>query len=340
MSDQVNISPRIGSGFYRVMMGFFASYGFLPVILVFLYLGFGLVEPLFLTGANALNIIEQASYLIVLATAQMFVLLTRGFDLSLGVVVSLVSVASAMVMVAIAPEGDGPVVIALTAGLFTALAIGATAGGINGICIAYFGINPFVVTLGMQGIAFGLATTISGGFPIFGLPEGLINSLGQGGTWFGFLSPPVGVCIIILLLSHFVLNYTVFGRSLYLLGSNPRAAEVGGLPWRRYNMMAYVLCSTIAAIGAILITARTGTGEPSTGGGLVLLSIAAAVAGGVSLRGGEGRVIHVVFGGLLVSVLSVGMNLARIDSFLQQVALGFVVVGAVFLDRLRLRIRI
>lgn len=340
MSDQVNIPPRIGSGLYRMMMRFFASYGFLPVILVFLYLGFGLVEPLFLTGANALNIIEQASYLIVLATAQMFVLLTRGFDLSLGVVVSVVSVASAMVMVAIAPEGDGPVVLALTAGIFTALAIGATAGGINGLCIAYFGINPFVVTLGMQGIAFGLATTISGGFPIFGLPEGLINSLGQAGKWFGFLSPPVGVCIIILMLSHFVLNYTVFGRSLYLLGSNPRAAEVGGLPWRRHNMMAYVLCSTIAAIGAILITARTGTGEPSTGGGLVLLSIAAAVAGGVSLRGGEGRVIHVVFGGLLVSVLSVGMNLARIDSFLQQVVLGFVVVGAVFLDRLRLRIRL
>lgn len=340
MSDQVNVPPRIGSGFYRMMMGFFSSYGFLPVILVFLCLGFGLVEPVFLTGANALNIIEQASYLIVLATAQMFVLLTRGFDLSLGVVVSVVSVASAMVMVAIAPEGDGPVILALTAGIFTALAIGATAGGINGICIAYFGINPFVVTLGMQGIAFGLATTISGGFPIFGLPEGLINNLGQGGTWFGFLSPPVGVCIIILLLSHFVLNYTVFGRSLYLLGSNPRAAEVGGLPWRRHNMMAYVLCSIIAAIGAILITARTGTGEPSTGGGLVLLSIAAAVAGGVSLRGGEGRVIHVVFGGLLVSVLSVGMNLARIDSFLQQVVLGFVVVGAVFLDRLRLRIRL
>lgn len=340
MSDQANAPLESGFSFYKWMMGFFASYGFLPVILIFLYIGFGLVEPVFLSGANAMNIIEQSSYLIVLATAQMFVLLTRGFDLSLGVVVSVVSVASAMVMVSIAPEGEGPVVLALTAGIFSALVIGGIAGGINGFCVSYLGINPFVVTLGMQGIAFGLATTISGGFPIFGLPEQLIDTFGQNGTWLGFLSPPVAVCIIILLLSHAVLNYTVFGRSLYLLGSNPRAAEVGGLPWRRHNMMAYVLCSTIAAIGAILITARTGTGEPSTGGGLVLLSIAAAVAGGVSLRGGEGRVIHVVFGGLLVSVLSVGMNLARIDSFLQQVVLGFVVVAAVFLDRLRLRIRL
>lgn len=327
-------------GFYRRILGFFADYGFLPVILVVLCIGFGMAEPVFLTWANAQNVIEQASYLIVLATAQMFVLLTRGFDLSLGVTVSVVSVASAMAMVAIAPEGEDTVALALITGVLVALCIGIIIGSINGACVAYGGINPFVVTLGMQGIAFGFATTISGGFPVLGIPEQLIALLGQSGSWFGFLSPPVAVCVAILTLSHLLLTRTVFGRSLYILGSNPRAAEVGGLPWRRYNMLAYVLCSVIAAIGAVLITARTGTGEPSTGGGLVLLSIAAAVAGGVSLRGGEGRVVHVVFGGLLVSVLSVGMNLARIDSFLQQVVLGFIVVAAVFLDRLRLRIRL
>ena len=302
-------------------------------------MGFGIVEPAFFSGANALNIIEQSSYLIVLATAQMFVLLTRGFDLSLGVVVSAVSVASAMIMVAIAPGGDGPVALALIAGILGGLAFGALVGAINGVCVAYFEINPFVVTLGMQGIAFGLATTLSGGFPVFDIPHSLIEVFGQDATWFGFLPAPVAVCLIILGLSYFILNWTVLGRSLYLLGSNPRAAEVGGLPWRRNNMFAYVICSVIAAVGAILMTARTGTGEPSTGGGLVLLSIAAAVIGGVALRGGEGRVIHVVLGGLLVTVLSVGMNLARIDSFLQQIVLGMVVVGAVFLDRLRLNIR-
>ncbi|MEQ9261290.1 MAG: hypothetical protein RIG84_19550, partial [Roseovarius sp.] len=188
MSDPANVHPERGFSFYTWMMGFFASYGFLPVILVFLCAGFGLAEPLFLTAANALNVIEQASYLVVLATAQMFVLLTRGFDLSLGVVVSVVSVASAMVMVAIAPEGQGPVVVALTAGIFTALAIGAVAGGINGVCVAYFGINPFVVTLGMQGIAFGIASTLSGGFPILVLPDPLIGAFVQTSIWFGFLS--------------------------------------------------------------------------------------------------------------------------------------------------------
>lgn len=321
-------------------LSFFARYGFLPVILVVLYVLFGLVEPAFFSPANALNIVAQSSYLIVLATAQMFVLLTRGFDLSLGVVVSAASVSSALTMVAIAPAGDGPVALALIAGILVAVLLGAVAGMINGVCVAYFDVNPFVATLGMQGIAFGIATTISGGFPVFDLPDALIDGLGQGATWFGFLPPPVAICLVILGLSYFVLNRTVFGRSLYLLGANPRAAEVGGLPWRRNVMLAYVICSSIAAVGAILITARSGTGEPSTGGGLVLVSIAAAVIGGVSLRGGEGRVVHVVFGGLLVTILSVGMNLARIDSFLQEVLLGTVVVAAVFLDRLRLRIRI
>ena len=330
----------VGARSQTWLLGFFSRYGFLPVILVVLYVGFGLVEPAFFSGANAMNIVEQSSYLIVLAAAQMFVLLARGFDLSLGVVVSAVSVSSAMIMVAIAPGGEGPVALALVAGILGGLALGALAGAINGVCVAYFDINPFVVTLGMQGIAFGVATTLSGGFPVFDIPDALIDGLGQGAAWFGFLSPPVAVCAIILGLSYFVLNRTVLGRSLYLLGANPRAAEVGGLPWRRNNMLAYVICSSIAAVGAILMTARSGTGEPSTGGGLVLLSIAAAVIGGVSLRGGEGRVIHVVLGGLLVTILSVGMNLSRIDSFLQQVVLGMVVVAAVFLDRLRLRIRV
>ena len=339
MSAMARTAPVVARS-RTLALSFFARYGFLPVILVVLYVLFGLVEPAFFSPANALNIVAQSSYLIVLATAQMFVLLTRGFDLSLGVVVSAASVSSALTMVAIAPAGDGPVALALIAGILVAVVLGAVAGMINGVCVAYFDVNPFVATLGMQGIAFGIATTISGGFPVFDLPDALIDGLGQGAAWFGFLPPPVAICLVILGLSYFVLNRTVFGRSLYLLGANPRAAEVGGLPWRRNVMLAYVICSSIAAVGAILITARSGTGEPSTGGGLVLVSIAAAVIGGVSLRGGEGRVVHVVFGGLLVTILSVGMNLARIDSFLQEVLLGTVVVAAVFLDRLRLRIRI
>lgn len=328
-------SARLNSALLR----FFANYGFLPVILVVLYIAFGIAEPAFFSATNALNIINQASFLVILAAAQMFALLTRGFDLSLGATISMVSVASAMIMSAVAPGGEGAVVAALAAGVLGGVVIGMAVGTVNGLCVAYLGISPFLVTLGVQGVAFGLATTISGGFPVFDTPLILIDWLGSG-YWFGVLPPAVAVCLLVLLFCYVVLNHTVLGRSLYILGANPRAAEVGGLPWRRNNAIAYVICSGIGAVGAIMMMARSGTGEPNLGGGLMLQSIAAAVIGGVALRGGEGRVIHVLLGGLLVTVIAIGMNLSRVDGFLQEVVLGIVVIAAVFLDRLRLRIRL
>lgn len=337
MTVQDDVTPkRLHS---QRALSLLADFGFLPIILVVLFIGFGLAEPAFFSGANTLNIIKQSSFLIMLAAAQMFVLLTRGFDLSLGATVSLVSVVAALVMVEIAPKGDGPAVLALAMGILAGIAVAIVLGCINGFCVAYIGISPFLVTLGVQGIALGFASTVSGGFPVFDTPDILNGWLGTG-VWFGFLPPSVAVCLLVLAGAYVVLNMTVLGRSLYLLGSNPRAAEIGGQPWRRNTMIAYMICSAIAAVGAIMMMARSGTGEPSLGGGLMLQSIAAAVIGGVALRGGEGRVIHVVFGGLLITVLSIGMNLVRVDGFLQQIVLGLVVVGAVFLDRLRLLIRV
>lgn len=323
----------------RRILSFLGDFGFLPVILVVLYIAFGLAEPAFFSMTNTVNILKQSSFLIILACAQMFVLLTRGFDLSLGATISMVSVVAALVMVAIAPQGEGPAVLALAAGILAGVAAAAVLGLINGYCVAYLDISPFLVTLGVQGIAVGLAATLSNGSPIFDTPGILVDWLGRG-EWFGFIPAPVGICLVVLAGSYVILNHTVLGRSIYILGANPRAADIAGQPRRRYTLIAYVICSSIAAIGAIMMMARSGTGEPSLGSGVMLQSIAAAVIGGVALRGGEGRVIHVIFGGLLVTVLSIGMNLVRVDGFLQQIVLGCVVVGAVFLDRLRLLIRV
>lgn len=338
MTVQDQSAPAQPSATKRRVLSFLSDFGFLPIILVVLYIAFGLAEPAFFTATNTINIIKQSSFLIILAAAQMFVLLTRGFDLSLGATVSVVSVVAALTMVAIAPQGEGPAVLALLAGTLAGIAAAAMLGMINGYCVAYLDISPFLVTLGVQGIAVGLATTLSNGYPVFDTPDILIDWLGRG-EWFGFLPPPVGVCLLVLAASYFVLNHTVLGRSIYILGSNPQAADIAGQPRRRNTLIAYVICSVIASVGAIMMMARSGTGEPNLGGGLMLQSIAAAVIGGVALRGGEGRVIHVVFGGLLITVLSIGMNLVRVDGFLQQIFLGCVVVGAVFLDRLRLLIR-
>lgn len=324
-------------GIVRLGLAFMVSYGALPIIIALMYLGFGLVEPRFHSGDNAINILKQASYLAIFATGQMLALLTRGFDLSIGQMTSMVSVASALVMMGVLARNPDAVVLAILAACAVGLAAGLATGAVNGLCVAVFRINPFVVTLGMQGIAMGFATTISDGFPVFNLPIEFTEVFSRS-SWLG-IPAPVAVCIIVLAVAYIVLNHSVLGRSWYILGGNPRAAHIAGLSSRVHLVSAYVMCSLFVAVGALLLTARTGSGEPNLGGGLMLQSIAAAVIGGVSLRGGEGRVIHVVYGALFVTILSIGMNFVRIDGYIQQIVLGVVVVAAVYLDLLRTRIR-
>ena len=321
----------------RFGLNFVVSYGILPMLIVLMYIVFGLLEPNFYSSGNAVNILKQTSYLAVFAAGQMFALLTRGFDLSVGQMTSMISVASALVLMSVLERNPDSVTLAVVVACAAGLAIGLAVGMLNGVCVAIFRISPFVATLGVQGICLGFATTLSDGFPVFNLPRAFTSALGTS-NWLG-IPAPVAVCLIVLVVVHIVLKHTVLGRTIYMLGSNPRAAFVAGRSSRVYMVSSYMICALIVAVGALLLTARAGSGEPNIGGGLMLQSIAAGVIGGVSLRGGEGRVIHVVFGALFVTIFSVGMNLARIDGYIQQMILGAVVVAAVYLDNLRMRIR-
>lgn len=324
-------------GVVRIGFGFLSTYGVLPFVLALMVIAFGLVEPAFASMGNFINVLKQASFPIILATAQLFALLTRGFDLSVGSVISMISVASALVMMGMLDAYPDAVGLAILVACLAGLGIGLVVGAINGVCVSLLRVNPFVTTLGMQGIALGLAATLSGGFPVFNLPDEFRRVFFLS-SWFG-IPAPVAVCLIVLATAHVVLNRTVLGRSLYILGGNPRAAHVAGLSSRLHLVCAYVLCSACVAVGALMLTARTGSGEPSLGGGLMLLSVAAAVIGGVTLRGGEGKVIHCILGGLFVTILSNGMNMVRVDGYIQQIVLGVIVIAAVFIDRLRTRVR-
>lgn len=311
---------------------------FLPAILVVTYLAFGLVQPKVLTLENLLNVLKQSSYLIMLATAQLVILITRGFDLSVGTVIGTISVAASLVMVGLTKDGSGSVFTALALGWAVGLGIGFIIGAINGIVVAYLRVSPFMATLGMMGIGLGLATTISGGFPVVGVPDAFVDVFSR---WAPVGLPmPILVCILVLILVHFMLKYTVLGRSLYLLGSSPRAAYVAGIPTRRWLTSAYVVCSLIVAVVAIMLTARTGTGEPRLGMNLMFESLMAAIIGGVSLAGGEGHVFNCIIGGLFVTVLSNGMNMLRIDSNIQLIILGTVLISTIVIDQLRIRIRV
>ncbi|WP_246583778.1 ABC transporter permease [Bradyrhizobium iriomotense] len=308
----------------------------LPIALVALLLGFAAVDRSVLSPANLLNIAQQTSYLALFAMAQTVVILTRGFDLALGPAVSMVSVGTALAMAGATAAGHDPSTV-LLAGLGAGFGLGIACGLFNGVVIALLGVSPFVATLGSYNIAIGVATTLSAGRPVQGVPK-LFSQLFYSGSIFG-IPAAIVITLAIGLVLHLMLGRTVFGRSLYIIGTNPRAATVAGLPVKRILIGTYVLCSTLAALGAIMMTARTGSGEPNLGGSLSLQAIAGAVVGGTSLAGGRGGVGTAVLGALFVTILSNGMNLTRIDGYIQMVVLGAIVIIGVLLDRLRLERR-
>ena len=305
----------------------------LPILMVVMELAVFAAEPRVLSPRNVANILNQSSYLLLFASAQMVVILTRGFDLSLGTTVSAISVASALVMTGLSDRGASDWII-VAAGLASGLGFGALVGLFNGIFVAWLEINPFVVTLGSLNICLGLATTISGGRPVFNVPD-VFSRLLYNGVLIPGISVPLMLAVTVCLLLYFLLGHTVFGRSLYIIGSNPRAAYLAGLPKKGYLTAAYITCSLLAAFGALMLTARTGSGEPNLGGSLMLESIAAAVIGGVSLQGGTGGIIPVVLGTLFVTMLSNAMNLLEVGGYVQQILLGCIIIGAIFLDRIR-----
>jgi ribose transport system permease protein len=305
----------------------------LPLLMIVMELSVYAFEPRVLSLRNVVNVLNQSSYLFVFACAQMVVILTRGFDLSLGAAVSTVSVASALAMTGLAKTAS-PDAVVVAAGLAAGLGVGALVGLFNGGFVSGLAINPFVVTLGSLNICLGLSTTISGGSPVFNVPD-VFSRLFYNGVLIPGVSIPITIAIVIAAALYFLLNHTTFGRSLYIIGNNPRAARVAGLPSRRFLFMAYLVCSLLAAFGGLMLTARTGSGEPNLGGSLMLESIAAAVIGGVSLEGGVGGVGAVVFGALFVTMLSNSMDLLEVGGYIQQILLGCVIILATFLDRLR-----
>lgn len=313
VSGLANLGQRLGP--WRLVIG---------ILLVLL--AFAMVEPRVISPANLRNIAVQGSYLAVFALAQCLVILTRGFDLSLGFTVSLVSVLSAMVMVATGST---------LAGIATGLGVGLLIGLLNGALIGGIGLNPLVTTLGMANIVMALASTVSGGFPVSGFSPGFTSVFAQSAP----LGVPVQIWVVAVLFGAgwAMLRATRLGRSLYIIGANPRAAVAAGINTFGGLVAAYAISSVLTAIGALLLTARTGSGEPNLGGNLTLEAIAAAVVGGAKLSGGQGGVSSALLGALFVTVLSNGMNLIQLDGYIQQICLGAIIVISLILSRDTLR---
>ncbi|MGD9863856.1 MAG: ABC transporter permease [Pseudodonghicola sp.] len=303
----------------------------LPIMFVVAVVVFSIGAPNFLTADNLTNVARQSVYLLIVALGQFIVIVNGGLDLSVGSVVSLTSVAGAMVMAAIYAAFPEAPALAILVGLGVGVGIGAVVGIVNGLGVSRLGIPPFMMTLGMSSVLFGVTLLLSGGVPIYGLPP-LLGEIFGFGRIAGFPIPAV-VALVLVATVYVMLEWTRFGRHLYAAGGNRRAAELSGVRTTRISLLAFVLAGVLSALSGLLLTARLGTGEANIGMSLPLESIAACVISGVALAGGQGRTLAVLLGTLLIMLVQNGLNLMQVGAYAQTMATGGILIFAMAIAR-------
>jgi len=305
--------------------------GLIPVLLALIMIVMTIAEPRFYGLPNLFNILRNTSFLAIMSCGQMLVMIVGGMDLSVGATAALASVIAAKVMASAGGPGGLSPSLAIALGIFVSLGCGATVGLVNGLCSTLLRVPSLIVTLGTLSIVSGITLMITSGIPIYGIPQDFIAGFGRA-FWWGIPAPAyiaAGVVGAIWL----VQRKTIVGTYIYAIGGNPQAATVSGIPTTAYQVLTFVLCAVLASITGLLITAQMGSGQTNLGGDrLMLLSIATAVIGGTSLRGGIGRAEIVGLSALFLSTLTNALNLLRINSKKELVVLGFVLVAAVAID--------
>lgn len=282
--------------------------------------------PAFRTVENFRNIGFQTAVIVLLAVGQTLVIIAGGIDLSIGSLLALVGVVTALML-----QRKVHVFGAVCAGLFVSLVCGA----INGWLVTKGRIPAFIATLGMMGVARGLALVLSKAQNIFIPEDSPFLELGTGHL-FG-IPLPFLIAATVAGLTEGLLAFTRLGRYIYAVGGNREAARLSGVPVHQILWLVFILCGLTAGIGGVVETARLSIGQPTGGQLYELHAIAAAVIGGASLVGGRGSVLGTVLGALLMAVIRNGSDLLNIPYEWQQVILGTLVVGAVLLDQWRRR---
>ncbi|MCE3057512.1 ABC transporter permease [Aggregatibacter actinomycetemcomitans] len=312
------------------------------LVLFFMILGMSFTSEAFLSTNNIFNILLQVSVICVISVGMTYVILTGGIDLSVGSIVALSAVCLGLFTHwGVALLGENPtepmLSIVVIVSVLGSIGVGALCGYVNGVIIVYGKVTSFITTLGMMGIARGLALTLSNGKTIYNFPEAL-RFFGNGrlNITYGFGIPiPVIIALIVVLISFYILTQTVFGRQVYALGGNREAVRLSGINVNKLEIKTYVINGALAAIGAVILVGRLNAAQPIAGTDYELDAIAATVIGGTSLMGGVGSVISTSIGALIMGVLQNGLTLLNVTSYLQRLIIGLVIILAVFLDQLR-----
>lgn len=282
-----------------------------------------LINPNFLTTNNLLNLLLQVTANGFIAFGMTFVILTGGIDLSVGSILALSSALTAGLI------GHGvPVGIAIV----LSVALGGILGMLNGLFISYGKLTPFIVTLATMTIFRGATLVYSNGNPILS-DSFLFQFLGQG--YIVGIPFPVILMFLTFIILYILLHKTAFGKSVYALGGNEKAAYISGIKLNKVKIIIYTISGIMASISGLIITSRLSSAQPTAGASYEMDAIAAVVLGGTSLSGGKGRIIGTLIGALIIGVLNNGLNIIGVSAFWQQVVKGIVILMAVLLDRFK-----
>ncbi|MGY1631836.1 ABC transporter permease [Geodermatophilus sp. SYSU D01186] len=309
----------------KALLGGGTPLAVIAVLLVATYL----ISPNFFGLDNLINVSRQAAIVGVVAVGMTFVILSGGIDLSVGSVLAVVGVASAMLV----GDGVNPLLV-----LLLGLLIGLVFGVLNGLGVTFLGIQPFIMTLAMLVIARGVALRISEGGPqAFQTDSGLWAFFGS--AKLGPVPGPLIIFLVVAILAWVVLRYTPFGRKVYAVGGNIEVARLSGVRVNRIRIAVYAISGLTAALAGLMITARLSVGAPTAGSLMELEAIAAVVIGGTSLMGGIGGVAGAVLGAFLLAVLANLLNLLGVGAFDQQIVRGLIIIAAVVITSTTLRMR-
>jgi ribose/xylose/arabinose/galactoside ABC-type transport system permease subunit len=295
------------------------------IMLMAVVAGMSIAHPDFLTISNLMTIGLQAAVRALLAIGELLVIISGGIDLSVGTAMSLSMVTMGLYVI----NSHG----SLEIGMLIAIATGVLVGLLNGMLVAFLGLPPFIITLGMLGIAQGLALTLSSGFSMYGFPKEF-DFLG-GGQIIG-IPVPIIILAVMALVASFIFRETKLGRYAYAIGGGEEAARRAGIPVRRFKVAIYAFCGGLVGISSIVLSSRINSAHPGIGLGYELDAIAAVVIGGASLMGGRGNVSGAIIGALTMAAIRFGLNVMAVTPFIQQIVIGVILIIAVYLDRLRI----
>lgn len=312
----------------RGSIGKFLVQGGTTIALILLIIFFFAMRPdIFLTFTNVRNILFQVSILAIIAGAQTLVMVVGDFDLSLAATSSLSGAVAASLI--LSGVGSGPAIL-------VGLAVGLVIGIANGLLVAYVNMSAFVATLATMTSVTGLAYLVTAGTTLFGLPNGF-NFLGQGRVI--NIPLPVYVAIILAVVLWALLRFTTTGRKWYAIGGNAEVSRLSGVNVRRGRLLAFTAAGLISGLGGILLAARLGSASAVQGSDNLLFSVAAVFLGMTVAKSGQANVVGTMVGVGIIGVMSNGLNILGVNSYVQQVVTGLIIIAAVTLSSLKARER-